>query len=489
MSLITYLNPAVIKDNSIEGIKIKDGSITSTKIDSSVSSGGDAVTTLVQSITWSDLKAKRDAGELTPGMQYRITDYQCTTTTEGTKSAGHAFDIIATADDESTLNEVARAIKHDGETDYFANNDLSAWQIWYCLDNNTTRFGWADSTNGKGVIYRMIDEWNNDVPYDFKNIQFYRQWDEDKQLWSTISTDAVGVPCYTFSSEGDSSAIEFTDMTLMLDRQVYGNTIKAYALSNQVLNNNCFFGEGCNYNIFGYDCQNNTLESSCNNTFGNRCNDNTIKSDCQNNTFGSGCNCNIFGYSCQNNTFGNSCTNNTFDNGCEHNTFGNICDNNNLGNSCGNNIFGNCCTNNILGSNSSANSFGNICQNNTFENSCNNNTFNENCIKNTFVGNCSYNTLGSGCQNIKFAPDSSAQMKNYYRNNHFGDGCMYIVFKGTEEATYSAQMQNYNFAQGLQGTSSAYLTIDGVRNRTFETKVAQNSNGELKIYCEADLIK
>lgn len=66
---------------------------------------------------------------------------------------------------------------------------------------------------------------------------------------------------------------------------------------------------------------------------------------------------------------------------------------------------------------------------------------------------------------------------------------MYIVFKGTEKATASAQMQNYNFAQGLQGTSDAYLTIDGVRNRTFETKVAKNSNGELKIYCEADLIR
>ena len=496
MSLITYLNSAVVKDNSIEGIKIKNGSITSTKIDSSVASTkyvDNAIANIAVaqsiSITWSDLKAKRDAGSLIPGMQYRITDYQCTTVTSNTKSAGHQFDIIVVADDESTLNEVARAAKHDSDT-YFANNDLSAWQIWYCLDNDTARFAWADSTNGKGVIYRMIDEFNNDVPYDFKNIQFYRQWDEDKQLWSTISTDAVGVPCYTFSSEGDSSAIEFTDMTLMLVRQVYGNTIKTYALSNQVLNNNCFFGEGCNCNIFGYDCQNNTFWNDCtNNTFGNRCNDNTINSSCQNNTFGNDCTNNTIKSSCQNNTFGNSCTNNTFDNGCEHNTFGNICNNNNLGNSSGNNIFGNSCDNNILGSNCSSNSFGNICQNNTFENSCNNNTFSENCIENTFVGNCSCNTLGSGCQNIKFAPDSSAQMKNYYRNNHFGDGCMYIVFKGTEKATYSAQMQNYNFAQGLQGTSGTYLTIDGVRNRAFETKVAQNSNGELKIYCEADLIK
>ena len=66
---------------------------------------------------------------------------------------------------------------------------------------------------------------------------------------------------------------------------------------------------------------------------------------------------------------------------------------------------------------------------------------------------------------------------------------MYIVFKGTEKATYSAQMQNYNFAQGLQGTEAAYLTIVGVRSRAFETKVAKNSTGELKIYCEADLIQ
>lgn len=44
----------------------------------------------------------------------------------------------------------------------------------YCLDNDTTRFNWADTINGKGVIYRMIDEFDNDLPFDFKNIQFKR---------------------------------------------------------------------------------------------------------------------------------------------------------------------------------------------------------------------------------------------------------------------------------------------------------------------------
>ena len=142
---------------------------------------------------------------------------------------------------------------------YFQNSNLSAWKVWYCLDNDTARFAWAQieregvtyypweqngvigyyttspnpevgdtmfeyenyefiqknemavwqifTTNGevtairgagdkgeigiynksnsdpviipavedgKGVIYRLIDEFGNDCPYDFKNILFER---------------------------------------------------------------------------------------------------------------------------------------------------------------------------------------------------------------------------------------------------------------------------------------------------------------------------
>ena len=77
----------------------------------------------------------------------------------------------------------------------------------------------------------------------------------------------------------------------------------------------------------------------------------------------------------------------------------------------------------------------------------------------------------------------------YYQHNHFGDGCWHILLRGTETASPSAQVQNYNFAQGLQGTDRTSLVIDGVRNRSFETKVAQDSSGRtVKTYCEADLI-
>ena len=396
-------------------------------------------------ITYAELKSLRDAGKLVPGTQYRITDYTCTTTQPSTKSAGHQFDIIVTADSETTLNEVARAVKHEGDT-YFANNDLSAWKIWYCLDNDTTSFAWANETNGKGVIYRMIDEWNNDVPYDFKNIQFYRKWDAKKVLWSTISSDTTGVPCYTFSSSGSSSTTSFTDYSLASSNNVYSNVIKKYVSSNkQTLNNNCFFGNGCYSNTFGNNCWNNTFGNYCNsNTFGNNCDSNTFVNVCYSNTFGNFCSRNTFGNGCYSNTFGNGCAYNSFEINCISNSFGRYCNNNSFGNDCRSNSFGN---------------------------------------------DCYYNSFGNNCWYIKFASDASATTKyNYYQHNHFGDGCQYILFKGVDTASPSNQVQNYNFSQGLQSTDSSYLHIDGVRNRAYETKVAKNSNGELKIYCEADLI-
>ena len=447
----------------------------------------------VEEITYDDLKALRDQGKLTPSRLYRIIDYVTTTTQSGTKSAGHPFDIIVLTLSESELSEQAWAIKSERDTDgYFANSELSAWKIWYCLDNDTNRFAWADTENGKGVIYRMIDEFNNDVPYDFKNIQFYRKWDSSKSLWSIIS-DNIGVPCYTFSSKGNSSTTSFTDMSLSASNSVYSNVIKEHISSSsnkQILNNICFFGNNnysntfrnnCSENTFGNDCYANTFGNKCySNTFGNKCYFNTFGDDCQQNTFGNDFRENTFGNKCSRNTFGTYCYSNTFGNGCWYNTFKENCWYNAFGNYCQYNTFGNNCWNNT---------FGNYCTSNIFGNYCTSNIFGNECDSNTFRNDCGRNSFGNNCNNIKFASDNPLSTDTYYQNNHFGDGCKYIFFTGTETASSSQQVQNYNFAQGLQGDSNSYLTIDGVRNRAFETKVAKNSDGGLKIYCEADLIK
>jgi len=234
-----------------------------TYVDNIAASFNDTNTIPLVEVTWQELKDKRDEGELTPGQQYRITDYVTTTVQENTQSAGHQFDIIVTADAVDKLNENARAahkkVEEGGELlpwfehsasypaeryfyvdsvviegltlyrwlsheesnndgalsqylltekrdvgigdvvwgyqviddgdyasleyeegsdairtiinvgegymsglDYFDNSKLEAWKLKYCLDNDTSRFAWADEVNGKGVIYRMVDEFNND---------------------------------------------------------------------------------------------------------------------------------------------------------------------------------------------------------------------------------------------------------------------------------------------------------------------------------------
>jgi len=129
--------------------------------------GGEGVD--VREVKYNELASLRNNNKLVPGCKYRITDYVTTTTQENTQSAGHAFDIIVLATDTNVLNENALATKHNGDT-YFANSNLAAWELKYSLDNDTDRFAWADSTNGKGVIYYMKDEFNNECPYDFKNV-------------------------------------------------------------------------------------------------------------------------------------------------------------------------------------------------------------------------------------------------------------------------------------------------------------------------------
>ena len=135
----------------------------------------------VKEVTWAQLKALRDGGTLTAGRWYRITDFVTTVaaTEDGqtgevmVRSAGHQFDVLVMAESAGVLAETALAARHTGDT-YFQSAKLEAWQLKYCLDNDTTRFAWADTANGKGVIYEMTDEWGNTLPYDFKNVQFRR---------------------------------------------------------------------------------------------------------------------------------------------------------------------------------------------------------------------------------------------------------------------------------------------------------------------------
>lgn len=75
--------------------------------------------------------------------------------------------------------------------DFF--EDIDKWELKYCLDNDTNRFAWADTENGKGVVFGMTDEFGNESYYDFVNIRFAFDRVSGKPL-SDLGTRATFAP-------------------------------------------------------------------------------------------------------------------------------------------------------------------------------------------------------------------------------------------------------------------------------------------------------
>lgn len=450
-------------------------------------------------ITYEDLcKLKRNS-KLVPGQQYRIINYNTTVNEKGTEytSAGHQFDIIVTADSESTLHEEARAIQHtDNETDYFSKCDLSAWKVWYSLDNDTERFDWADdSENGKGVIYRMIDEFNNDVHYDFKNIQFKRY----KITGCPNCTKLIG----KYTAREDSKYVidksqyilAYTFTQIDKDRNILDHSIVGATTPNTsgyyvgVYDNKISSVSSYMYRSSGKPTQ---FQYRLNNIcfISDKSESTDVSYGCYSNTFGSNCYSMTFGTSCNSNTFGEYCYENTFGDAIWFQSIGGDCHNNIFGDGHKYNTIGDGCSNNIFGTNYIYNTIGCKCYNNEFGNNYSHNSFGNSNYAFKLGDNLQSNTFLNYCSNIVFGSDSfSTEKYSYYKNNFFGNNCRYILFKETEnfgDSENPIYIQNYNFSQGLQGTSDEYLTIDGERNRGYETYVSRDTDGTIKESVIAD---
>lgn len=487
-------------EENTEDIKITDanGKVKTLVTDSNFKSILAKNGTLTE-VTWQELKDKRDAGKLTPGSLYRITDYQCTTSQENTRSAGHQFDIVLLALSENKLAEEGWAMEHPTDVyevtfydnvtlkcwiynnngsinivkvntplgltvlpsgieinesnktavlinpsaestslydpaeddepawiyNYFQNSNLSAWKVWYCLDNDKSRFAWADDSvdedveenikinggttpyfryiagdmiyentklyawkslddiiryskieevesgilvyqflvqgltpagsitsytsyhkgtgpNGRGVIYRLIDEFNNDVAYDFKNIQFKRKltdgqydangtetWCYTLNLWyNNMCQDASIVGNILLNDEGYVTGVydnKFGYATALDLNFESGNTI-AFALGNNVIlsldEGDGYFG--INSNIIGNDFYNNTIGTKFNfNIIGNEFYNNIIRNSFRSNIIGNEFFFNKIGNSFYSNSIGNYFGNNTISDDTSYKNYGN----------------------------------------------------------------------------------------------------------------------------------------------------------------------
>ena len=308
----------------------------------------------------------------------------------------YAWIFISESGNKSIKDNTTWYLVKDTDIIYTSSEEVSIGDVLDMSGTPVTVIDYERSV-GKGVIYRMIDDKNNDLPYDFKNIQYYKN-----SIWQ-----------YTFNTPS------YEDDSLS-NAGCHGNIIKNYLNKIKVVELN-------------------------HNTFGN---------NCFNNTFGYGCYSNTFGYGCYYNTFGNNCFNNTFENGCYYNTFGNNCYYNTFGYDCYSNTFGNSCGTNTFGNYTSVNTFGNSCGENTFGNNCYYNTFGNGCFSNTFVNSltsvtdfCEYNIIDNGCKYLYIVGNGTASSSNYLENIHIHQGV---------KGTYSEDRKTITVDRGLEYTTDVY---------------------------------
>ena len=162
---------------------------------------------------------------------------------------------------------------------YFINEKVDSWEIKYCLDNDSNRFGWAKN-GGTGVIYYLKDEFNNEAWYDFKNIKFLRtgSWIRDNCYIISALPDSsslwVDTYFYTFSSISSNGTVasddslnkgagiyHATDNHLGKDTRIpmmLNNTIFIDTANNGVFNNR--IADGHRNNTFGANTWNNIIE-------------------------------------------------------------------------------------------------------------------------------------------------------------------------------------------------------------------------------------
>lgn len=340
----------------------------------------------------------------------------------------------------------------------------------------------------KGVVYRMIDEYDNDCPYDFKNIMFTRfhlevptaddiiySWqlymyadikqrvfaDDLAYMWSGLSTHTHywfnDGDTYIFSSWSgrkenfytfsyvNSETGEIRDASMEHGAPCLGN--KICSIGNN-LNNIVLFGYDFSDNNFAEGCECITIGvSSQNNKFGLYCNGITLGEGCVGNEFGND-NSWIYLSSYANyNSFHDNATAISFGDYSSHNIVKSGCGSIALRPDCSYNVFGLGCSRISLEFECSSNMLGHYCSNIELNQNCGSNILGDACTGIFLAGlGSSHNEFGTECSNIRLTGDSLGNrfgirchyiaMGNNSCNNTFGNSCERISFRRSDEWSY-----------------------------------------------------
>ena len=537
-------------------------------------------------ITWQELKDLKNNSQLVPGRKYRMIDYETTTGAENTQAAEHVFDLILTALDEKTLDEKCSAIQSERDVEgYFSNNNLSAWEVWYTIENDTkykqallsgktidvdleplfpdmnigiksvtllnetiesdniTYFKWGvisieglslfiltttdnpsvndlayiwaegmekvetsitlsitnvknNLKSGKGIIYRLIDEFRNDISYDFKNIKFLRKVKPLDISTEEITLDESGVEYYFYTfSYIDNETYVISDLS---------NTNPLNCCKNNVIQNSSWNnefitptaptqGDICHNNFISIDCYNNTFDfRCCDNELGSRCNNNVfgrnigftiLKGDCSNNIFNRRGSRITLNNKCNNNSFLDSndillqsyCDNNTFD-ASRLVTFDQFCEDNTLKNAT-DVVLGHSCTENIIKGNQVK--FGSECSRNKISSLTKYISFKDWCCNNILGSHCDHISLGDNVWSVKLGEFDV----NIYAEYISILGSYASVSITAPQNGFIKRIQHYN----IESFSNTAVNLVLERDSKKTTYIRVDSSGNIMQFTDADI--
>lgn len=399
----------------------------------------------------------------------------------------------------------------------------------------------VDNTLGKGVIYYMKDEHGNEAPYDFKNIQFKR-WqvtssdsslaeslgDIENKYVGIMQTDTFENYMPTYLTIPDSSDYKwFYTFSYVKDGVISDLSIEPYVCEHNIIEqcselnspqklNNIVIGgslEGIHKNKFEPDCFCMTIGDAF-----------SSNSSCFSNTFGQYSRANIFlGTVIQQNIFGENLAVNLCVGGMSLNSISSYFQSNKVLNNFTGNKIGIKFTHNVIHGEFNQNVFSTYASNNTFYDSIKFNTFGGQTNYNTLtaISQCRFGfgfqhniinymvnttvealfqnnnfarvtacTFGNGCRynTSKLTNDTSGETRPYLQGCCFGNYVWYTNLYNSTEGSSSAPIKCITITSYFQGSESEYAHIEVPTNSSSEIKVARNSQGDIKVYCEADLI-
>lgn len=164
-------------------------------------------------VTYNELVELRDNNQLIPGKFYKIIDYETTTSQEDTSVAGHLFSVVVQALTTNILSEDGKVVLLPDT--YWDNCNGNAWEIKYCLDNDSSRFGWAVTdtqiittpasieTSSDGIEYTRNDTIDTVIPSSQtppRLVSYYGWSNNGSDIYTTKDVPSIGDTIYLYTS-------------------------------------------------------------------------------------------------------------------------------------------------------------------------------------------------------------------------------------------------------------------------------------------------